>query len=237
MGANPAGSDVITAGRQFDPAVFVAKYGGVVGSRREPKDILYSQGDPADCVFYLQKGRAQIRVISKEGKEAVIAVLEAGDFCGEGCLVGEPLRMSAAVTITECLVSRLEKAALIRAIHDDLAFSEFFLMYVLTRTVRLTDDLIDHMFNSSEKRLARVLLLLANYGKEGRVETVISKIDHQTLAQMVGTTRSRVNFFMNKFRKLGYIDYNDRITVHSSLLNVVLLDPLGDPGGLEQPEI
>jgi len=139
--------------------------------------------------------------------------------------------------MTECLVTRLEKAAVIRAIHDDLAFSEFFLMYVLTRTVRLTDDLIDHMFNSSEKRLARILLLLANYGKEGRVETVISKIDHQTLAQMVGTTRSRVNFFMNKFRKLGYIDYNDRITVHSSLLNVVLLDQPGGVGGSEQCEI
>jgi CRP/FNR family transcriptional regulator, cyclic AMP receptor protein len=237
MGANPPGTDVLTARRQFDPAKFVAKYGGVVGSRREAKDALYAQGDAADCVFYLQKGHAQIRVTSNEGKEAVIGVVEAGDFCGEGCLVGEPLRMSAAVTMTECLVSRLEKAAVIRAIQDDLAFSEFFLMYVLTRTVRLTDDLIDHMFNSSEKRLARVLLLLANYGKEGRVETVISKIDHQTLAQMVGTTRSRVNFFMNKFRKLGYIDYNDRITVHSSLLNVVLLDPPGGLGGPEQPEI
>jgi CRP-like cAMP-binding protein len=237
MGPNTAGTDVIIAGHQFDPAIFVAKYGGVVGSRREAKDTLYSQGDAADCVFYLQKGNAQIRVTSNEGKEAVIAVVAAGEFLGEGCLVGEPLRMSAAVTMTECIVSRLEKAAVIRAIHDDLAFSEFFVMYVLTRTVRLTDDLIDHMFNSSEKRLARVLLLLANYGKEGRVETVISKIDHQTLAQMVGTTRSRVNFFMNKFRKLGYIDYNDRITVHSSLLNVVLLDPPGGFGGPEQPEI
>ena len=148
-------------------------------------------------------------------------------------LIGEPLRMSTAATMTECLVSRLEKAAVIRAIHDDLVFAEFFLMYVLNRTVRLTDDLIDHMFNSSEKRLARILLLLANYGKEGRVETVISKIDHQTLAQMVGTTRSRVNFFMNKFRKLGYIDYNDRISVHSSLLNVVLLD---QPDAFDGPE-
>ena len=237
MGANPANTDAITAGRQFDPALFVAKYGGVIGSHHEAKHILYAQGDAADCIFYLQKGHAQIRVISKEGKEAVIAVVEAGDFCGEGCLVGEPLRMSEVVTMTECLVTRLEKAAVIRAIHDDLAFSEFFLMYVLTRTVRLTDDLIDHMFNSSEKRLARILLLLANYGKEGRVETVISKIDHQTLAQMVGTTRSRVNFFMNKFRKLGYIDYNDRITVHSSLLNVVLLDQPGGVGGSEQCEI
>jgi CRP/FNR family cyclic AMP-dependent transcriptional regulator len=237
MGENLDRIDATTAGRPFDPAAFAAKYGGVVGSRYEAKHKLYSQGDAADCIYYLQKGQAQIRVISKEGKEAVLAVVEAGDFFGEGCLVGEPLRMSAVVTMTESLVSRLEKASVIRAIHDDSAFSEFFLMYVLNRTVRLTDDLIDHLFNSSEKRLARILLLLANYGKEGRVETVINKIDHQTLAQMVGTTRSRVNFFMNKFRKLGYIDYNDRISVHSSLLNVVLLDQPGRPGDPEQPEI
>src|ERR1700733_14172235 len=224
MGANQSGANAVTIGPPFDPASFVARYGGVIETSYGAKHELYSQGDTADCIFYFQKGRPPIKVVSKEGKEAVIAVVEAGDFCGEGCLVGEPLRMSTAATMTESLVSRLEKTAVIRAIHDDLAFSEFFLMYVLNRTVRLTDDLIDHMFNSSEKRLARVLLLLANYGKEGRVETVISKIDHRTLAQMVGTTRSRVNFFMNKFRKLGYIDYNGRISVHSSLLNVVLLD-------------
>jgi CRP-like cAMP-binding protein len=203
----------------FDPAVFVAKYGGVIAFRYGARHTIYSQG------------QAQLKVISKQGKEAVIAVIEAGDFCGEACLIGEPLRMSTLATMTETLVARLEKAAVIRAIHDDLAFSEFFVMYILNRTVRLTDDLVDHMFNSSEKRLARVLLLLANYGKEGRVETVIAKIDHQTLAQMVGTTRSRVNFFMNKFRKLGYIDYNDRISVHSSLLNVVLHDQPGATNG------
>jgi CRP-like cAMP-binding protein len=218
----------------FDPAVFVAKYGGVIAFRYEARHTIYSQGDAADCIFYFQKGQAQLKVISKQGKEAVIAVIEAGDFCGETCLIGEPLRMSTLATMTETLVARFEKAAVIRAIHDDLAFSEFFVMYVLNRTVRLTDDLIDHMFNSSEKRLARVLLLLANYGKEGRVETVIAKIDHQTLAQMVGTTRSRVNFFMNKFRKLGYIDYNDRISVHSSLLNVVLHDQPGATNGAEE---
>jgi CRP-like cAMP-binding protein len=237
MAANQSGARALTIGPPFDPAVFVAKYGGATGFSYGAKHALYSQGDVADCIFYFQKGRAQIKVISKEGKEAVIAVVEAGDFCGEGCLVGEPLRMSTAATMTESLVLRLEKAAVIRAIHDDLTFAEFFLMYVLNRTVRLTDDLIDHMFNSSEKRLARVLLLLANYGKEGRVETVISKIDHQTLAQMVGTTRSRVNFFMNKFRKLGYIDYNDRISVHSSLLNVVLLDQPDAIDGQERSEI
>jgi CRP/FNR family transcriptional regulator, cyclic AMP receptor protein len=208
----------------FDPAVFGAKYGGVIAFKYGAKHTIYSQGDAADCIFYFQKGQAQLKVISKQGKEAVIALVETGDFCGEGCLIGEPLRMSTFVTMTESVVSRFEKAAVIRAIHDDVAFSEFFVMYVLSRTVRLTDDLVDHMFNSSEKRLARVLLLLANYGKEGRVETVIAKIDHQTLAQMVGTTRSRINFFMNKFRKLGYIDYNDRISVHSSLLNIVLHD-------------
>jgi CRP/FNR family cyclic AMP-dependent transcriptional regulator len=225
----------VNIGPPFDPAAFVAKYGGMIQASYGAK--LYSQGDAADCIFYFQKGRAQIKVVSKEGKEAVIAVVEAGDFCGEECLVGERLRMSTVVTMTESLVSRLEKAAVIRAIHDDLGFAQFFLMYVLNRTARLTDDLIYQMFNSSEKRLARILLLLANYGKEGRVETVISKIDHQALAQMVGTTRSRVNFFMNKFRKLGYIDYNGRITVHSSLLNVVLLDQPSASDEQERSEI
>jgi CRP/FNR family transcriptional regulator, cyclic AMP receptor protein len=224
MAASPANIRAASMGSPFDPAAFIAKHGGAVASNHGAKHVLYAQGDVADCIFYFQKGRGQIKVISKEGKEAVIAVVEVGNFCGEGCLVGEPLRMSTAVTMTDSLILRLEKTLVIRAIHDDMAFAEFFLMYVLNRTVRLTDDLIDHMFNSSEKRLARILLLLANYGKEGRVDTVINKIDHQTLAQMVGTTRSRVNFFMNKFRKLGYIDYNDRISVHSSLLNVVLLD-------------
>jgi len=237
MVANRSGVEAVNFGLPFDPAVFVAKYGGVIEATYGPKHALYSQGDAADCIFYFQKGRGQIKVVSKEGKEAVIAVVEAGDFCGEGCLIGEPLRMSTVATMTESLVSRLEKAAVIRAIHDDLGFAEYFLMYVLNRTVRLTDDLIDHMFNSSEKRLARTLLLLANYGKEGRVEAVISKIDHQTLAQMVGTTRSRVNFFMNKFRKLGYIDYNGRITVHSSLLNVVLHDQPDALDGQERSEI
>jgi CRP/FNR family cyclic AMP-dependent transcriptional regulator len=212
----------------FDAGQFVAKYGGMIGSRYGPKQVIYAQGDAADCIFYCQNGQAQIKVVSQQGKEAVIAVIDPGDFCGEGCLIGEPLRMATVTTMTECTVARLEKAAVIRAIHDDQPFAEFLVMYVLNRTVRVTDDLIDQMFNSSEKRLARILLLLANYGKEGRVETVINNIDHQTLAQMVGTTRSRVNFFMNKFRKLGYIDYNGRISIHSSLLTVVLHDqPIG----------
>jgi CRP/FNR family cyclic AMP-dependent transcriptional regulator len=212
----------------FDPVEFVAKYGGVTQIQYEAKHTIYSQGDTADWIFYFQKGQAQIKIASPDRREAVLAVVEAGDFCGEGCLIGQPLRMTSVKTITECVVSRLEKPAVVRAIHDDQPFAEFFVMYVLNRTVRLTDDLVDHMFNSSEKRLARVLLLLANYGKEGRVETVINNTDHQALALMVGTTRSRVNLFMNKFRKLGYIDYNidyiGRIIVHSTLLNVVLQD-------------
>jgi CRP-like cAMP-binding protein len=215
----------------FDVKAFVAKYGGMSGSKVKEKHAIYTQGERADYLFYIQSGQAQLTVVSEQGKEAVIAVLEAGDFCGEGCLVGELLRISTVTTTTECVIARLEKAAVIRAIHDDLTFAEFFAMYVLNRTVRLTDDLIDHLFNSSEKRLARALLLLANYGKEGRLETVINKVDQQTLAQMVGTTRSRINFFMNKFRRLGYIEYNGQIHVHSSLLSVVLHDP-----SLDTPE-
>ena len=194
------------------------------------------QGDAADSIYYIKKGQIQLTVISMQGKEAVIAVLGAGDFCGEGCLVGEPLRMATATTMTQCVIVRLEKAIVIRAIHEDREFSEFLVTYVLKRTARLTDNLVDQLFNSSEKRLARILLLLANYGKEGRTETVINDVDQETLAQMIGATRSRVNFFMNKFRKLGLIEYNGRINVHSSLLRVVLHDqPLGLPAGLDEP--
>jgi CRP/FNR family transcriptional regulator, cyclic AMP receptor protein len=199
------------------------------------KQVLFSQGDTADSIFYVREGRLQLTVVSMEGKEAVIALLNAGDFCGEGCLVGEPVRMSTATAIAKCVVARMEKAAVIRAIHEDAAFSEFLVNYVLKRTARLTDTLVDQLFNSSEKRLARVLLLLANYGKEGRTDTVINKIDQETLAQMIGSTRSRVNFFMNKFRKLGLIEYNGKIHVHSSLLSVVLHDqPLGFRGDLHE---
>ena len=194
------------------------------------------QGDAADSIYYIKKGQIQLTVVSMEGKEAVIAVLGTSDFCGEGCLVGEPLRMVTATTMTQCTVVRMEKATVIRAVHDDPEFSEFLVSYLLKRTARLTDNLVDQLFNSSEKRLARILLLLANYGKEGRTETVINNVDQETLAQMIGATRSRVNFFMNKFRKLGLIEYNGRINVHSSLLRVVLHDqPLGMPAGLEEP--
>jgi CRP-like cAMP-binding protein len=220
----------------FDPIADLSKYGGLVASDFGAKQLVFSQGDAADCVFYIQKGQIQLTVISMQGKEAVIAVLGAGDFCGEGCLVGEPLRMATATTMTRCVVVRLEKATVIRAIHEDPEFSEFLVTYVLKQTARLTDNLVDQLFNSSEKRLARVLLLLANYGKEGRTDTVINKIDQETLAQMIGATRSRVNFFMNKFRKLGLIEYNGHINVHSSLLRVVLHDqPLGTQ--LEDPPV
>jgi CRP/FNR family transcriptional regulator, cyclic AMP receptor protein len=220
----------------FDPSAYFSKYGSVAASDVGKKRVIFSQGDVADCIFYIQKGQIQLTVVSAEGKEAVIALLDAGDFCGEGCLVGEPLRMSTATTVTECVAVRLEKAAVIRAIHEDAVFSEFLVTCVLKRTARLTETLVDQLFNSSEKRLARVLLLLANYGKEGRSETVINDIDQETLAHMIGATRSRVNFFMNKFRKLGLIEYNGRINVHSSLLRVVLHDRVpGTYGGLEKP--
>jgi len=220
----------------FDPLSYFSKSGGVAFLNLGEKHAVFSQGDVADCIFYIQEGQIQLTVVSMEGKEAVIALLDAGDFCGEGCLVGEPLRMATAATMTKCVVVRLEKASVIRAIHEDAAFSEFLVAYVLRRTARLTDTLVDQLFNSSEKRLARVLLLLANYGKEGRTETVINKIDQETLAQMIGSTRSRVNFFMNKFRKLGLIDYNGKINVHSSLLRVILHDQtLGAYEELEKP--
>jgi CRP/FNR family transcriptional regulator, cyclic AMP receptor protein len=208
----------------FEIKAFVAKYGGTANYKIRAKHAIYSQGEPADCVIYIQKGEAQVTVVSKHGKEAVIAVLEAGDLCGEGCLIGETLRLSTITAMTECVIARLDKATVNRAIHEDLAFAEFFSMYTLNQSAKLRDNLIDQLFNSSEKRLARILLLLTNFGQEGRSETVIKQIDQQTLARMVGTTRSRINFFMNKFRRLGYIEYNGRISVHSSLLGVVLHD-------------
>jgi CRP/FNR family cyclic AMP-dependent transcriptional regulator len=221
---------------QFDPIEYITSYSSVTSSDFDENEIVFTQGDVADCIYYIQKGQIQLTVVSMEGKEAVIAIVEPGDFCGEGCLVGEPVRMSTATTITSCIVVRLEKAVVLRAIHENPNFSEFLVLYVLKRTARLTDTLIDQLFNSSEKRLARVLLLLANYGKEGRTDTVIGKIDQETLAQMIGATRTRVNFFMNKFRRLGLIDYNGHIHVHSSLLRVVLHDqPLAISGELEPP--
>jgi CRP/FNR family cyclic AMP-dependent transcriptional regulator len=209
----------------FDPKAFLAKVGKAktnVDYRKNQK--VFSQGEPAETIFYLQKGRVKLTVVSKDGKEAVIAILGPGDFFGEGCLAGQLLRMSTAASMAECSIIRLEKVGVIRALRDDPAFSELFLHHLLTRNIRIEEDLVDQLFNSSEKRLARVLLLLANFGKESKPEPVMPKMSQETLAEIVGTTRSRVSFFMNKFRKLGYIEYNGRLEVHSSLLNIVLHD-------------
>jgi CRP/FNR family transcriptional regulator, cyclic AMP receptor protein len=173
-------------------------------------------------VFYILKGKVKVTVISEQGKEAVVAVLGPDEFCGEGCLTGQPVRLAAATAMTECEIMRLEKATMIRVIHEEPAFAEMFVSHLLARTVRVEADLVDQLFNSSEKRLARALLLLANFGKDGRPEPIIAQVSQETLAEMIGTTRSRVSFFMNKFRKLGLIDYNGQIEIHSSLLNVVL---------------
>jgi CRP-like cAMP-binding protein len=210
-------------GMPFDPKVFLATVnGGRTIANYRVDDVIFAQGTPADSVFYIQKGKVKLTVLSEQGKEAVVAVMSPDEFCGEGCLTGQLLRMATAVAMTECEIMRLEKEAIIRVLHDEPAFSEMFVSYLLGRTIRVEEDLVDQLFNSSEKRLARALLLLANFGKEGRPETIIPKVSQETLAEMIGTTRSRVNFFMNKFRKLGLIDYNGHIEIHSSLLNVVL---------------
>jgi CRP/FNR family cyclic AMP-dependent transcriptional regulator len=209
----------------FDPKVFLAKVGKGKTHTEYPKNQkVFSQGEAAEAIFFIQRGKVKLTVVSKQGKEAVIAILGAGDFFGEGCLAGQTLRMSTVTTISECSIVRFDKADTVRVLHDEPAFSEMFLHYLLSRNIRIEEDLVDHLFNSSEKRLARVLLLLANFGKEGRPETVIPKISQETLAEIIGTTRSRVSFFMNKFRKLGFITYNGHLEVHSSLLNVVLHD-------------
>jgi CRP-like cAMP-binding protein len=209
----------------FDLAAFLAKASsGTTVSKYAKNHILFAQGDIADAVFYIQKGRVKITVVSGEGKEAVIAVIGAGDFCGEGCLAGQPRRMSTAAAMADCVAMRLEKTAITRVLHDEPAFSELFVNHLLSRTIRVEEDLVDQLFNSSERRLARALLLLANFGKEGRPEPVIAKVSQETLAEMIGTTRSRVSFFMNKFRRLGFISYNGTLQVHSSLLSVVLHD-------------
>jgi len=207
------------------PKSFLAKAnGGRTISKYQKDQIVFSQGEPADSVFYIQQGKIKITVVSEQGKEAVVAILGTGDFFGEGCLTAQPLRMATVAAIMECEIMRLEKAAIIRVIHEEPTFAEMFMSHLLTRTIRVEADLVDQLFNSSEKRLARALLLLANFGKEGKPEPVIAKISQATLAEMIGTTRSRVSSFMNKFRQLGFIDYNGKLEVHSSLLNVVLHD-------------
>jgi CRP/FNR family cyclic AMP-dependent transcriptional regulator len=237
----------------FDPKSFLASAGKGRTLADHPKDhAIFLQGDPADAIFYIHKGKIKVTVVSKQGKEAVVALLGPGDFFGEGCLAGRPVvgsragnsgnrrspvddkwtghsvRVASATAMTECSLMRLEKAVVIRLLHEQPAFSALLLHYMLSRNIRIEEDLVDQLFNSSEKRLARVLLLLANFGKEGKPEPVIPKISQETLAEIVGTTRSRVSFFMNRFRKLGFIQYSGQHTkgleVHSSLLNVILHD-------------
>ncbi len=209
----------------FDPQTFLATVGRGKSALSIGKNkIIFSQGDTADAVFYIQEGKVKLTVISHQGKEAVIAILERGDFLGEACLAGRSARLSTATTLVASKIVRIDKTAMLRVLHDQPTFSELFLTYLLSRNMRIEEDLVDQLFNSSEKRLARVLLLLAHIGKEGKPEPILAKISQETLADMIGTTRSRVSFFMNKFRKLGFIDYNGGLKVHSSLLSIVLHD-------------
>ncbi|MEA2872149.1 MAG: family transcriptional regulator, cyclic receptor protein [Hyphomicrobiales bacterium] len=208
----------------LDSFIFSEANGGVTAIKFRENQVLFAQGDPADSAFYVREGQVKITVLSEEGKEAVVAIHGSGDFCGEGCLAGQIVRMASAVAMTSGAAVRIDKAAIIRLIHDSQEFSELFTAHLLARTIRVEADLVDQLFNSSEKRLARLLLILANFGKEGRPEPVIPHISQETLAEMIGTTRSRVNFFMNKFRDLGFIDYNGSLKIHRSLLSVVLHD-------------
>jgi CRP/FNR family cyclic AMP-dependent transcriptional regulator len=216
-------------GRDFDPNTFLATIGeGRKNLADSKKQGIFAQGDAADAVFYIQKGRVKLTVVSKIGREATIGILGEGNFFGEGALAGQALRMGSASAMTDCEIQRIEKKAMVAALHREHAFSDMFVAYLLARNIRYEEDLVDQLFNSSEKRLARVLLLLAHFGKEGVPEPVVPKISQETLAEMVGTTRSRVSFFMNRFRKLGFIHYagglEGGLQVHSSLLNVVLHD-------------
>ena len=212
--------------RRFDPALFLetAAKGRVI-STHPRKHIIFAQGDAADAVFYIKKGKVKVTVVSTQGKEAVVAILGSDEFVGEGCLIGQPKRLATASAMTECVIMRVDKTEIRRVLSDEPTFSQMFVAHILARTARVEEDLVDQLFNSTEKRLARVLLLLANFGKEGRPEPINAKISQETLAEMIGTTRSRVSHFMNKFRQLGFIDYNGHVEVHSSLLSVFLNDP------------
>jgi len=213
-------------GRDFDPLAFLA----TIGEGRKfvlfpKKQTIFAQGDPSDAVFYIQQGKVRLAVVSKIGKEATLGILSEGEFFGEGGLAGQPLRMGSATAMTDCELLQIDKKAMVLALHREHTFSDLFVAYLLARNIRYEEDLVDQLFNSSEKRLARVLLLLAHFGKEGVPETVIPKISQETLAEMIGTTRSRVSFFMNRFRKLGFVDYGESgLQVHSPLLNIVLHD-------------
>ena len=210
---------------RFDPRTFLKQVGsGKTNLTCLNKQILFSQGDKADAVFYIQAGKVKLTVVSQQGKEAIVAILEQGGFFGEGCLAGQLVCMATATTAEDSTIVRIDKQAMIETLHNEPTFSELFLTYLLARNIRIQEDLVDHLFNSSEKRLARVLLLMAHFGKEGKPEPVVPKVSQETLAEMIGTTRSRVSFFMNKFRKLGFVYYNGGLHVHSSLLNIVLHD-------------
>ena len=213
--------------RKFDPHIFLS----TIDSGRRivaflQKQTIFVQGDSSDAVFYIREGKVRLTVVSRIGKEATIGILNKGDFFGEGCLTGQPVRLCSATAMTECSVMKIAKKSMMEVLHREQSFSEMFVAYLLARNIRYEEDLVDQLFNSSEKRLARILLLLAHFGKEGVPETVIPKMSQETLAEMIGTTRSRVSFFMNRFRKLGFVDYHagDELQVHSSLLNVVLHD-------------
>ncbi len=220
----------VVAGKKlskFNPKIFLSTMdGGRKIAAFPKKQPVFVQGDSSDAVFYIQKGKVRLTVVSKTGKEATIGILNEGEFFGEGCLTGQPLRLCSATAMTDCSVMRIDKKSMMEVLHREHAFSDMFVAYLLTRNIRYEEDLVDQLFNSSEKRLARILLLLARFGKEGVPETLIPKISQETLAEMIGTTRSRVSFFMNRFRKLGFIDYRagDDVQVHSSLLDVVLHD-------------
>jgi CRP/FNR family transcriptional regulator, cyclic AMP receptor protein len=210
---------------QFDPAAFLetAAQGRVISSHSK-KQVIFTQGDAADAVIYIKKGKVKVTVLSTQGKEAVVAILGTDEFLGEGCLIGQPKRLATATAMTDCVTMRVEKTEILRVLQDEPAFSQMFIAHILARNAKVEEDLVDQLFNSTEKRLARVLLLLANFGKEGRPEPINAKISQETLAEMIGTTRSRVSHFMNKFRQMGFIDYNGHLEVHSSLLSVVLND-------------
>jgi len=221
----------------FDPATFLANAGlGRRIVRLKAKNSFFVQGSPADCVYYLQSGRAKLTVVSKSGKEATITLLNAGEFIGEESIAGAVgLRMATATAVTACTALKIERSEMIRILHEEHAFSDLFLKFLLARSMRTQADLIDQLFNSSEKRLARILLLMAEFGEPGEPETLIPPITQETLAEMIGTTRSRVSFFMNRFRKLGFIEYNGRIHVHKSLLNVILHDQTSEDSSVEPP--
>ncbi|HEX5507173.1 MAG TPA: Crp/Fnr family transcriptional regulator [Pseudolabrys sp.] len=209
----------------FDPKAFLAKVGdGKTIATYQKSQVIFAQGDAADAVFYIQAGRVKVTVVSEQGKEAVVGILEPSQFFGEGCLNGHPLRISTTAAMEECVITSITKTAMIEVLHKEPTFSELFMTYLLTRNSRIEEDLIDQLFNSSEKRLARLLLLLANFGKDGSPQPIAANISQEMLAEMIGTTRSRVSFFMNKFRKLGFISYNGKMEVHNSLLNAVLYD-------------